>query len=95
MVLRRIVYGVLNMVACIAPNCALRAPTVFGTNKKRIRTEKRFLIRTRTDRGFIQDRRLRADVLFIRPQSAIPADGPPAAPGRSPQVAGFSQDWLC
>jgi hypothetical protein len=34
---------------------------------------------------FIQDRRLRADVLFIRAQSAIRADGPPSAQVRSPQ----------
>jgi len=35
---------------------------------------------------FIQDRRLRADVLFIRAQSAIRADGPPSAQARSAQL---------
>jgi len=51
MVLRRIVYGVLNMVAYIAPNCALRAPTVFGTNKKRIRTENTVLDKNKDSSG--------------------------------------------
>src|ERR1035437_1386129 len=34
MVLRLFMYGVLSMVACIAPNCALRAPTVFSERMK-------------------------------------------------------------
>jgi len=36
--------------------------------------------------GFIQDRRLRADVLFIRAQSMIRADGTPSAQAQSPQL---------
>src|SRR5450759_1212384 len=35
--------------------------------------------------GFLQDRRLRADVLFIRAKSAIRADGSPSAQERAPQ----------
>ncbi|TAK71619.1 MAG: hypothetical protein EPO19_04050 [Betaproteobacteria bacterium] len=56
------IYGVLNTAAGRAQTSALRAPTVFWT-------------KTKTVWGFIQDRRLRADVLFIRAQSAIRADG--------------------
>jgi hypothetical protein len=33
--------------------------------------------------AFVQDRRLRADVLFIRTQSAIRADGTPSAQAQS------------
>jgi hypothetical protein len=35
--------------------------------------------------GFLQDRRLRTDALFIRAQSAIRADGPPSAQERALQ----------
>jgi len=34
----------------------------------------------------MQDRRLRADVLFIRARSVIRADGTPSAQGLSPQI---------
>jgi len=45
----------------------------------------RFRIKTRKVRGFLQDRRLRADALFIRAQSAIRADGPPSAQAQAIQ----------
>jgi len=38
---------------------------------------------------FIQDRRLRADVLFIRARSAIRADGAPSAQARTLQLDVF------
>jgi len=37
-------------------------------------------------RGVIQDRRFGTDVLFIRAQSAIRADGPPSAQALSPRL---------
>jgi len=79
MVLRRIVYGVLNMVACIAPNCALRAPTVFGTNKKRIRTENKVPEKARTGLAFlsrIDDPRGRAAVRAIAEMDDVKASRP-------------------
>jgi hypothetical protein len=54
---------------------AARANRVFRTDKKRIRTENTVLIKDKDGMGFIRDRRLRADVLFIRAQSTIRADG--------------------
>jgi len=38
----------------------------------------------KSDLGFIQDRRLRADRVIVRAQSAIRADGPPSAQARAP-----------
>jgi hypothetical protein len=53
---------------------AARANRVFRADEKRIRPENTVLVNTRHGLGFIQDRRLRADVLFIRAQSVIRAD---------------------
>jgi hypothetical protein len=63
---------------------ALRAPRanrVFATDEKRIRSENTVIDKSKDglDLFFIQDRRLRVDVLFIHAQSAIRADGTPAA----------------
>ncbi|MFH1044200.1 MAG: hypothetical protein V1796_03935 [Pseudomonadota bacterium] len=58
---------------------ALRANPVFGADEKRIRTKNRVMDKSKGSLGLIQDRRLRADVLFIRTQSAIRADGSPSA----------------
>jgi len=52
--------------------------------------------------GLTQDRRLRADVLFIRTQSVIRADGSPAAQAgalqpqlrRCPQLAPYKDLWV-
>jgi hypothetical protein len=42
------------MHACIAPNCALRAPTVFSERtKKRIRSEKTVMNKTRDSAGVL------------------------------------------
>jgi len=55
---------------------AARANRVFCADEKRIRTENTVIVNSKgRRRGFIQDRRLGADVLFIRAQSAIRADG--------------------
>jgi len=55
---------------------ATRANRVFCTDEKHIGTENTVMVNTKTRRGgFIQDRRLRTDVLFIRAQSTIRADG--------------------
>jgi hypothetical protein len=54
---------------------AARANRVFCTDKKRIRTKTRLWLKAKTAWVFIQDRRLSTDVLFIRAQSAIRADG--------------------
>ncbi|MBI5912586.1 MAG: hypothetical protein HY848_21860, partial [Betaproteobacteria bacterium] len=59
-------------------HCALaRANRVFGTDKKHIRTKNTVMDKSNDGLGFafIQDRRLRADVLFIRAQSTIRVDG--------------------
>ena len=70
---------------------AARANRVFGTDEKRIRTKNTVMGKSKG--GFasvlIQDRRLCADVLFVRAQSAIRADGPPSA-----QVLAM-QSWNC
>jgi hypothetical protein len=44
---------------------------------------------------FIQDRRLCADVLFIRAQSVIRADGPPSAQARTLLLDVFSCVCRC
>jgi hypothetical protein len=64
---------------------ATRANRVFRADEKRIRTENTVMDKNRQDLGIalIQDRRLRADVLFIRTQSAIRADGTPSAQAQS------------
>jgi len=56
---------------------AARANRVFRTDEKHIRTENTVMNKSNNDLGLgsIQDRRLRADVLFIRAQSTIRADG--------------------
>jgi len=53
---------------------AARANRVFCADEKRIRTENTVMVKTRTVEVSIQDRRLCADVLFIRAQSTIRAD---------------------
>ena len=67
---------------------APRANHVFGTDEKRIRTK--YMVMDKSNHGlgsrFIQDRRLGADVLFIRAQSGIRADGAPSAQVRSLQL---------
>jgi hypothetical protein len=45
--------------------------------------------------GFIQDRRLRADMFFIRAQSTIRADGAPSAQVRTLQLEVFSYVRQC
>jgi len=62
---------------------AARANRVFRADEKRIRTKNTVMIKTRTALGFHQDRRLCADVLFIRAQSAIRADGFSSAQNRN------------
>ena len=53
-----------------------RAPTVFSGRMKSTSIRKtRFWVNARAVLGFIQDRRLCTDVLFIRAQSMIRADG--------------------
>jgi len=52
---------------------------VFCTDEKRIRTENVVMDKSEDYGAFIRDRRLRVDVLFIRAQSTIRADGPPSA----------------
>jgi len=47
-------------------------------------------IKTETARGFIQDRRSRTDVPFIRARSTIRADGSPSAPVLTPSIAEIS-----
>ncbi|TAK72957.1 MAG: hypothetical protein EPO19_00020 [Betaproteobacteria bacterium] len=64
------------------PLRALRANRVFGADEKRIRTKNTVMNKTNSGSGLIQDRRLRADVLFIRTRSVIRADGPPSAQDR-------------
>jgi hypothetical protein len=54
---------------------AARANRVFCTDEKRIRTKNTVMVNTKHSAGVIQDCRLRADVLFIRAQSTIRADG--------------------
>jgi hypothetical protein len=54
---------------------AARANRVFCTDKKRIRTKNTVMVNTKHSAGGIQDRQLRADVLFIRAQLTIRADG--------------------
>ena len=68
-------YGVSNIAACGERTCALRAPTVFSVRMKSTSAQKtRLWLTPNRAWGFIQDRRLRADVLFIRTQSVIRAD---------------------
>jgi hypothetical protein len=85
-------YGVLCTFACDENLRAARANRVFYTDEKRIRIENTVMEKSNKGLGvaFIQDRRLCADALFIRAQSAIRADGPPSAQDRSPQVDVFS-----
>jgi hypothetical protein len=54
---------------------AARANRVFCADEKRIHTENTVMVNTKHSAGVIQDRRLRTDVLFIRAQSMIRADG--------------------
>jgi hypothetical protein len=67
----------LNAVEYDKKTCALRAPTAFSARMKNASAQKtRLWIKPRMTRvAFIQDRRLRADVLFIRAQPTIRADG--------------------
>ena len=58
---------------------AARANRVFETAEKRIRFKNTVMDKGKNALGFIQDRRSRADTLFIRTQSAIRAAGSPAA----------------
>jgi hypothetical protein len=67
------------------PLRAPRANHVFGTDEKRIRTENMVMDKSKPGLGFLQDRRLCADALFIRAQSTIRADGTPSAQARSQQ----------
>jgi hypothetical protein len=71
------IYGVLSTVACDENLRAARANPAFGTDKRRIRTKSTVMDKSKKRSGvvFIPDRRLRADVLFIRAQSTIRADG--------------------
>jgi hypothetical protein len=57
---------------------APRANRVFCTDEKRIRAEDTVMVKAGLE-GFTQDRRLCTDALFVRAQSAIRADGTPAA----------------
>ena len=58
------------------PLRAARANPVFGADEKRIRTKNTVIGKSKGSYWiFIQDRRVRVDMLFIRAQSAIPADG--------------------
>ncbi|MBE0624349.1 MAG: hypothetical protein IH606_06000 [Burkholderiales bacterium] len=67
--------------------CALRAPTVFSERMKNTSVQKtRLLLPPNRLRGFSKDRQLRADVLFIRAQLTIRADGPPSAQVLTPQL---------
>jgi hypothetical protein len=67
-------------------SCALRAPTLFSERMKSTSVQKTGLLLTSySRRGFTQDRQLRADVLFIRAQLTIRADGPPSAQAGAPQ----------
>jgi len=63
------------------PLRALRANPVFGADEKRIRTKNTVMNRSKSGFGLvlIRDRRLRADRVIVRAQSAIRADGPPSA----------------
>jgi len=63
-------------VTSTSKHCALRAPTMFSARMKSTSVQKTWLW---IKAAFLQDRRLCADVLFIRAQSAIRADGTPAA----------------
>jgi hypothetical protein len=64
-------------VACREETCALRAPTTFLALKRSIRAKSAVLIENQIAVRVVlsKDRRLRADVFFIRTQSAIRADG--------------------
>jgi hypothetical protein len=81
------IYGVLSAAAWAKNLRAPRANPVFGTDEKRIRTKNRVMDKSNNGLGvfFIQDRRLCADALFIRAQSAIRADGAPSAQALTPQ----------
>jgi hypothetical protein len=67
---------------------ALRANRVFRADEKRIRTENTVMNKSTEGVGvaFLHDRRLRADRCIVRAQSAIRADGPPAAQVMQPQT---------
>ena len=54
---------------------ATRANRVIRADEKRIRAKNTVRENTKNSAGVMQDRRLRADVLFIRTQSLIRADG--------------------
>jgi len=64
---------------------ATRANRVFAMDKKHLRSKNTVMEKSNNGFGFafIQDRRLGTDVLFIRAQSTIRADGPPSAQVRS------------
>jgi hypothetical protein len=81
--------GVLSAFACDENLRAARANRVFRTDEKRIRAENTVMNKSNNapGLGFIQDRRLRADVLFIRAQSAIRADGFSSAQHRNSAIA--------
>jgi transcription elongation factor GreA len=66
---------------------AARANRVFCADEKHIRTENTVMVNPEHRAGFIQDRRLRADVLFIRVQSTIRADGFSSAQDRNSATA--------
>jgi hypothetical protein len=59
---------------------AARANHAYCADEKRIRTVSVVMAKTRSSAGVIQDHRLGADVLFIRAQSVIRADGFSSAP---------------
>jgi hypothetical protein len=82
-------YGVLSAVACDENLRAARANRVFRTDEKRISAENAVMNKSNNapGSGFIQDRRLRADVLFVRTQSTIRADGFSSAQHRNPAIA--------
>jgi hypothetical protein len=67
---------------------AARANRVFCADEKRIRTENTVMVNTKHSAAGIQDRQLRADVLFIRAQSAIRADGFSSAQYRNSATMG-------
>jgi len=54
---------------------AARANLAFCTDEKHIRTESKVMDKDKNAFGVNQDPRLRADMLFIRAQSRIRADG--------------------
>ena len=73
--MNKAICGVPNALACKEqPLRALRANHVFCTDEAAV--QKTWLLEVQVQCwGFIQDRRLRADVLFMRAQATIRADG--------------------